>query len=93
MDIKNTMECLVAAEKMADGVLAACADKKLSILDLRHALEPARAAADAIKDIKLVAAELKDADPAEVEALLTKLTVVAPKVIDAGAALASVVGA
>lgn len=90
MDIKNTLEVFAAVDACAVAALKACEDGKLGLLDLRHILEPAKAAAAAVRDAKLVGAELKDVDAAELEVLLTRSTASALKAVEAFAALSAV---
>jgi len=92
LGIKETLDVLVAAESTFDGVIAACADRKLGILDLRHALGPVKAQAEAVRGVKLVPAEMKDLDAAEVETLVTKLATCTTKALEAFTALTETLG-
>ena len=92
MDIKESMEVLVAVEAVCDGVVKAAADGKLSLSDLRHAVAPAKAVVEAARGREKIPAELKDVDEAELTALIEKSEAVAVKAVAALDALAALAG-
>lgn len=88
--IKNTMDVLGAAEAVLDAVLKATEDGKISIMDVRHALAPAKAAVEAWRDKEKVVAELKDVDEAELAAFVAKGEAIVVKAMAALEALTKV---
>jgi hypothetical protein len=88
--IKETMDVLLALETTANAVLKACEDGKLSLIDLRYVLEPARAAAAALKDGYKIPLELTNLSAEETEELLGTVGEVVPKVIMAAKAVADI---
>lgn len=92
MQIKETLEVFTALEAVCGGILKACEDGKLGLLDLRHVLEPAKAAAAAVRGAEQVPAELKDVDEAELNQLIDRAAAVAIKATEAFTALAAALG-
>jgi hypothetical protein len=89
--VKETLEVLVAFEAASEALVKACEDRSFGLLDLRHVVAPARAAAAAVKDVAKVKEELKDLDDTEVEQLVTKLAAVVAKCAEAFAAVSETV--
>lgn len=81
--IKESMDVLKAAEAAFDAVIAAGADKKLSVGDVKHLLAPAKAALEAYRGVGEVVTELKDVDEAELVALVQQGGVLATKAVAA----------
>ena len=92
MDIKESMEVLIAVEASCDAVVKAADDGKLTLGDLRHAVAPARAVVDAVRGREKIAAELKDLDEAELAALIEKGESVAAKAVAAIEAISKLAG-
>ena len=92
LGIKETLDVFTAAEVTFDSVVAACADGKLGLTDIRFLVAPGRAAVEAARGRQLVGAELKDLDATEIDTLVNKSVVVATKGMVALDALAKVLG-
>lgn len=90
--IKETMDVLAGLDSVASALLKAASDGKLNLLDIRHVLDPVKAAGEALKGAQLIPSEIKDLDGAEVEALLVKASTLLPRLVEAVAALVAVVG-
>lgn len=89
MDIKESMEILVAVELSFDAIVAAAADGKIKIGDVRHLIAPVKATIAAVRGREKVGAELKDVDAAELEELIAKGEVLAVKAVAAMEALSA----
>lgn len=92
MDIKESLEVLVAVEVVCDAVVKAAEDGKLSLTDLRHVVAPARAVVEAVRGREVIPAELKDVDEAELAAFIAKGEEVAIKAVAAIEAIGKAVG-
>lgn len=94
MALKETLEVFDAAEAECDAVLAACADGKLTILDLRYELPVIPKLKEAFVGLDKVRGELTEAiqDPQQLAALFEKAVTVGTKAAEAIAAVAAVAG-
>lgn len=92
MNIKESMEVLVAVETTCDAIVKSAEDGKLSLVDLRHAVAPAKAVVEAVRGRDQIGAELKDIDEAELAAFIAKGEEVAMKAVAAIEAIGKLAG-
>ncbi len=93
MDIKETLDVLNAVDAEADALLAACADGRLTLKDLKEELPVVPKIREAFKNAMAIKDELADLDGAEVDELFDKIVSVASKTAEALAAVTSIVSA
>lgn len=77
MDIKEALEVLEFAKDLAVEVKAILADGRVTIFDIPQLAKLWSPLKDALQNINLVPAEMKDLDAAEVQALMNESVAVA----------------
>jgi len=70
--IKETLELFDAVDATADAVTSICEDKKLTVMDLRFAVTPVRAAITAVKDADKVPDEMRNLDAIEIQQMIDR---------------------
>jgi hypothetical protein len=93
MDIKETLEVFDAVDAQSDALVAACADGKLGLSDIKHELPVLAKARAAFSGLAAVKSELKDLDEDETELLVDRIATTGAKLVAAFAALTAVLGA
>lgn len=77
MDIKNTLEVLKAAEVAGEQLAAALEDGKLGLTDLPKLVKMFGPLKDAVQDLALIPAEIKDIDGEELGQVVNAVTALA----------------
>lgn len=92
MAAKETLEALAAAEAVCDALIKAAGDGKLTLIDLRHAVEPAKKIQAGIDGLDKVLGEIKDlfvnGQDAVANQVIEKAIAVSSKAMEALALLA-----